>query len=100
VLEFFCLEIATIELKFCHLWKLSLPQSLIKPNRETVSMERKPANILEIVEREQRHSLSDREWKHRLRGYGHSIKSREDGLFVTSLLGGEEICRLPQDLAA
>ncbi|MEJ5220222.1 hypothetical protein WG622_18350 [Cognatishimia sp. D5M38] len=63
-------------------------------------MERKPANILEIVEREQRHSLSDREWKHRLRGYGYSIKSREDGQFITSLLGGEEICKLPQELAA
>lgn len=63
-------------------------------------MEKERSNILEIVEREQRHSLSNREWKHRLRGYGYSIKTRDEGQFLTSLLCGKEICRLPEQLAA
>lgn len=58
------------------------------------------SEILEIVEREHRYALSDREWKHRLRGYGYSIKESDEGRFLTSLLRGEQVCALPAHLAA
>lgn len=52
--------------------------------------------ICEIVLREREMSLSDREWKFRLRGYGYGIRDTDDGQIVTSLLKGDEICALPE----
>lgn len=52
--------------------------------------------VCDIVMRERSLSLSDREWKFRLRGYGYGIEQREDGEVITSLLKGCEICPLPQ----
>lgn len=52
--------------------------------------------VCDIVLRERDMSLSDREWKFRLRGYGYGIRDTDDGHVVTSLLKGEDICTLPQ----
>lgn len=50
--------------------------------------------IRDLVMRERRMAVSDREWKHRLRGYGYGIADTNEGRFITSLVRGTEICRL------
>ena len=40
-------------------------------------------------------NLSEREWKHRLRGYGYAIKDTDEGRFVTSVIQGAALCSLP-----
>ncbi|WP_299562654.1 hypothetical protein [uncultured Sulfitobacter sp.] len=53
--------------------------------------------VLQIVERERAIALSDREWKHRLAGYGYSIRDTTDGQRVLETLPhGIEVCVLPQ----
>ena len=54
------------------------------------------AEICEIVLRERTMSLSEREWKFRLRGYGYGIKDTDHGQVVTSLLKGADLCSLPE----
>lgn len=54
-----------------------------------------PANIRDLVMRERALALSEREWKHRLRGYGYAIKDTDEGRFVTSLIQGAALCSLP-----
>ena len=54
------------------------------------------AQICDIVLREKSMSLSEREWKFRLRGYGYGIKDTDHGRIVTSLLKGDDICTLPE----
>lgn len=51
--------------------------------------------ILELVMRERRMAVSDREWQHRLRGYGYGIRDTAEGRFVTSLVRDAELCTLP-----
>ncbi len=52
--------------------------------------------ILKLVMRERGMAVSEREWKHRLRGYGYAIKDTTEGRTVTSLLrGGRALCTLP-----
>ena len=51
--------------------------------------------IRDVVMRERKLAVSEREWKHRLRGYGYAISNTEKGAFITSLLKGEEICASP-----
>jgi hypothetical protein len=55
-----------------------------EPNRE----------IRNLVLRERHLAVSEREWKHRLRGYGYGIRDTAEGRFVTSLLKGAPLCQL------
>ncbi|MEM6595943.1 MAG: hypothetical protein AAF672_14240 [Pseudomonadota bacterium] len=47
-----------------------------------------------FVLRERALSVSDREWKFRLRGYGLAIRDEARGLIVTSLRGDGDLCML------
>jgi len=53
------------------------------------------SKIRDLVMRERELAVSDREWKHRLRGYGYAIMDTDEGRFVTSLLQGAALCSLP-----
>ncbi len=53
------------------------------------------AKIRDLVQRERMMAISDREWEHRLRGYGYAIRETEEGRIVTSLLRGARLCSLP-----
>lgn len=53
------------------------------------------AKIRDLVLRERELAISEREWKHRLRGYGYAIMETEEGRFVTSILRGAPLCSLP-----
>ncbi|MCV2892389.1 hypothetical protein [Lentibacter sp. XHP0401] len=50
--------------------------------------------IRDVVLRERKLAVSDREWKHRLRGYGYAIRESETGRYVTSVLRGNDLCAL------
>ena len=50
--------------------------------------------IRDVVMRERKMAVSDREWKHRLRGYGYAISNSDKGAYVTSLLKGDVLCQL------
>ncbi len=50
------------------------------------------ARHLAIAER--RKSVSDREWRHRLRGYGFGVTECEGGLTLTSLARNLPLCRI------
>lgn len=52
-------------------------------------------DIQKIVLRERRLAVSEREWKHRLRGYGYGIRDTQEGRIVTSLLHDRQLCQLP-----
>ncbi len=51
--------------------------------------------VLDILTRERARALSEREWKHRLIGYGYRIRETDHGQVVTSAALGHEICPLP-----
>jgi len=51
-------------------------------------------DIQEFVIRERQMCLSDREWKHRLRGYGFGIRDTDEGRVVISILRGRELFTL------
>lgn len=53
------------------------------------------SKVLDIVMRERGMAVSEREWQHRLRGYGYAIRDTAEGRFVTSLVKNREICALP-----
>lgn len=53
---------------------------------------------IDLVTRERAMSLSRREWKHRLAGYGYSIRDTDHGPVVASLTLDREICALPESL--
>ena len=59
-------------------------------------MTSKPAfdDVRDFVLRERQMCVSDREWKHRLRGYGYAIRESHEGQVVTSLVKGSDICTL------
>lgn len=52
-------------------------------------------DLTRMVLREREHSLSDREWMHRLAAYGITVKDTENGPKIARLSDGEEICGLP-----
>lgn len=52
------------------------------------------ADVRNFVMHERRHCVSDREWQHRLRGYGYGIEQTARGRVLTSLPQGVEICGL------
>ena len=49
------------------------------------------SDIQEFVIRERQLCLSDREWKHRLRGYGYGIRDTDEGQVVVSIIRGSEL---------
>nr|WP_294619702.1 hypothetical protein [uncultured Roseovarius sp.] len=51
-------------------------------------------DVRDFVLRERQMCVSDREWKHRLRGYGFAIRDSQEGQVVTSLVKGSDICTL------
>ena len=56
------------------------------------------SKVMDIVLRERRMAVSEREWKHRLRGYGYGIRDTDEGRVVTSLVRDALICSLPVQL--
>ena len=52
------------------------------------------AQVRTLVANERQKSLSPREWKHRLAGYGYSIQDTDQGTLIKSLPHGEAICTL------
>lgn len=53
------------------------------------------AQVIELVMRERQCSLSAREWKHRLAGYGYSIKDTDHGQVIETLPHHVEVGVLP-----
>jgi hypothetical protein len=51
-------------------------------------------DLRDFVLRERQMCVSDREWKHRLRGYGYAIRETREGQVVTSLVKGGDLCSL------
>ncbi|MBY5933471.1 hypothetical protein KUV51_10705 [Tateyamaria omphalii] len=58
------------------------------------------AQVLDLVNRERSQALSRREWKHRLAGYGYSIRETETGDVVETLPHHVAVCKLPAEMAA
>ncbi|QUJ76262.1 hypothetical protein KDD17_15370 [Sulfitobacter albidus] len=57
--------------------------------------------IMQIVTRERQVALSTREWKHRLAGYGYSIRDTDAGEHVLETLPHRvALCVLPNELFA
>jgi hypothetical protein len=55
--------------------------------------------IMQMVARERAVALSAREWKHRLAGYGYSIRDTDDGKYVLEKLPNRvALCELPAEL--
>jgi hypothetical protein len=52
-------------------------------------------DITKVVMKEKEQSLSQREWMHRIAGYGLTLKDTDDGQMIASLSTGEDICFLP-----
>ncbi|MEQ9261098.1 MAG: hypothetical protein RIG84_18580 [Roseovarius sp.] len=52
------------------------------------------SKIRDLVMRERALAVSEREWQHRLRGYGYGIRDTDEGRVVTSLVRGADICAL------
>jgi len=50
--------------------------------------------VRDLVMRERAMAVSEREWRHRIRGYGYAIRDTDEGRVVTSLLRGGDICTL------
>ncbi|MEL7097375.1 MAG: hypothetical protein AAGM84_00975 [Pseudomonadota bacterium] len=57
------------------------------------------AQVLDIVARERSQSLSRREWKHRLAGYGYTIRETDEGDYVETLPHRVPVCALPAELS-
>lgn len=55
----------------------------------------KTDDLQTLAMRERQLAVSDREWKHRLRGYGYGIKDTSEGRFLTSILHNTRLCSLP-----
>lgn len=56
-------------------------------------------DVMQIVSRERAAALSAREWKHRLAGYGYSIRDTDDGKHVLETLPHRvALCELPEEL--
>lgn len=56
------------------------------------------AQVIDLVTRERENSLSNREWRHRLAGYGYGIRSTETGQFIERLSTRAAICAVPAHL--
>lgn len=51
-------------------------------------------DVRELVRREKQHSVSNRELKHRLLGYGFKLEETEKGFTVSAMRGGEPLLKL------
>lgn len=58
------------------------------------------AQVIELVVRERETSLSAREWKHRLAGYGYAIKDTDHGQVIETLPHRVEVGVLPAEMSA
>ncbi|WP_386624418.1 hypothetical protein [Sulfitobacter geojensis] len=58
------------------------------------------AQVIDLVLRERDCSLSAREWKHRLAGYGYAIKDTDHGQIVETLPHHVEVGVLPAEVSA
>lgn len=58
------------------------------------------AQVIDLVLRERASSLSAREWKHRLAGYGYAIKETDHGEVVETLPHHVEVAVLPAEQSA
>lgn len=61
-------------------------------------IENEALKALEILTAERAHSLSQREWMHRLAGYGYAIREADEGKVVTKLPQNIDLCALPERL--
>ena len=50
--------------------------------------------VRDLVMRERGLAVSEREWKHRLRGYGYAIRDTEKGRVVSSLVRKNDLLTL------
>jgi len=50
--------------------------------------------IRSLVIRERQQALSNREWKHRLKGYGYSVDETAGGFVIKTLPHGVEVLTL------
>lgn len=57
-----------------------------------------PIAVMELLRTERRKSVSLREWKHRLCGYGYAIKQTARGAVIQHLSSRQEICKIPREL--
>jgi len=57
-------------------------------------------DIQRMILRERRMAVSEREWKHRLRGYGYGIRDTDEGRVVTSLRNDRALFALQGGIAA
>ncbi|MCG7494140.1 hypothetical protein [Thalassobius sp. Cn5-15] len=67
----------------------------------TSAFEKNPLHslaVIELLREERRKSLSLREFKHRLMGYGYKIRQTARGAVVESVSSQKEICKLPHEL--
>lgn len=58
------------------------------------------SQVIELVLRERASSLSPREWKHRLAGYGYAIRDTDHGQVVETLPHHVEIGVIPAQASA
>lgn len=56
-------------------------------------------DVIDLVLRERASSLSAREWKHRLAGYGYAIRDTLRGQVVETLPHHVEVALLPNEAA-
>jgi hypothetical protein len=54
-------------------------------------------SVLELIRAERQKSVSVREWKFRLKGYGYRVLHTDHGEVITTLRQ-QEICAVPADL--
>lgn len=59
----------------------------------------KHQELQSLAQRERQMAVSEREWMHRLRGYGYAIKDTNEGRFLTSIVNQTELCCLPRQFA-
>lgn len=57
------------------------------------------AQIVDLVVRERSKALSVREWRHRLAGFGYSIRATAQGNVIETVPHGRRVCALPEGLA-
>ncbi len=58
------------------------------------------AQVIDLVLKERAACLSQREWKHRLAGYGYAIKDTDHGQIVETLPHHVEVAVLPAKMDA
>ena len=51
-------------------------------------------HVRDLVMRERNLAVSEREWKHRVRGHGYAIRETEKGRVVSSLLRKDDLLTL------